>query len=154
MTNLAAQYMKAMSRMRAMTDEAIFSGFATSTATIEPERPPMTADTLIAAMREMKSLTATPPVRASLRLTYSHHALKETTERLFPASKHRSKRIYKKLIKRFGGEFRRQPAIWQIGDTIVAHPSFRSQLEAQIKETNHVQMHSYDQNPLLRPTRL
>lgn len=57
-------------------------------------------------------------------VVFSTTALKETTERLFPASKHRSRRIHKKLIKRFGGEFRKEPCIWKIGDRIVAHPSY------------------------------
>jgi hypothetical protein len=52
-----------------------------------------------------------------------------TTERLFPASRHRSARIRKKLIKRFCAEFRKQPCIWRIGDRIVAHPSFKATIE-------------------------
>jgi hypothetical protein len=58
---------------------------------------------------------APPP---SLKIVLTPCALKETTERLFPESKNRSKRIRKKLIKRHGGEFRRRPAMWRIGDTI------------------------------------
>lgn len=61
------------------------------------------------------------------------NALEATQVRLFPASKHRSERIRKKLIKRFGGEFKMQPCIWKIetrfGPQIIAHPSFRAEFE-------------------------
>jgi hypothetical protein len=64
-------------------------------------------------------------------------------------SKNRSKRIHKKLVKRSGGEFRQEPAIYRVGDEIIAHSSFRS----QFKETTiDVQMHARYQNPLVRPT--
>lgn len=59
-------------------------------------------------------------------------ATKQGTERLFPASKHRSARIHKKLVKRFGGEFRREPAIYRAGNTIYAHPAFREEYERGI----------------------
>jgi hypothetical protein len=42
--------------------------------------------------------------------------------------------------------------MWRLGDTIYAHPSFRSQLEAQFKETKRVQMQSAYENPILRQT--
>jgi hypothetical protein len=57
-----------------------------------------------------------------IRLICSHMALKDGDVRLFPESKNRSKRIHKKLVKRFGGEFRKVPAIYRMGDTLVAHP--------------------------------
>ena len=50
---------------------------------------------------------------AGLPFYVSPLALKEE-ERLFPASKHRSRRIHKKLVKRFGGEFRKVPAIFKV----------------------------------------
>jgi hypothetical protein len=72
------------------------------------------------------------PFRAlgAMPIIVSDHALKETTERLFPASRHRSKRIHKKLLKRFGGEFRKVPAIWKTPNSIIMHP----ELYAQMKE--------------------
>jgi hypothetical protein len=91
----------------------------------------LTVDKLKAAMSELSGLR--PPPRTEIVL--SVHALETTTERLFPESKNRSKRIHKKLVKRFGGEFHKRLAMWRLGDTIYAHPSFRSQLEAQFKET-------------------
>lgn len=66
---------------------------------------------------------------ASVRITFSEHALRDTEERLFPRSRHRSARIRKKLIKRFGGEYRKEPVIWQTPAGIVAHPSFRRAIE-------------------------
>lgn len=59
---------------------------------------------------------------AGLRIFYSPMALKETTERLFPASRHRSKRIHKKQEAR------------EATDGIVAHPSFAAALKAQISD--------------------
>lgn len=53
----------------------------------------------------------------------SQFALKDTDERLFPTSKNRSPRIHKKLVKRFGSEFKKVPAIWQVGDRLVVHPA-------------------------------
>lgn len=100
----------------------------------------MTSEKLLESVREMKCLLADAPPPSvaplgSMLIVYSEYALKSTAERLFPASKNRSKRIHKKLVKRFGGEFRMVPAMWRIHDKIIAHPSFRSQLEAKVKET-------------------
>lgn len=67
-----------------------------------------------------------------VKINYVEHALAETTERNFPASRHRSKRIHKKLVKRHGGEFRKEPAIFRYGDTWIVHPSFRPQIEARL----------------------
>lgn len=58
-----------------------------------------------------------------------------TDERLFPASRHRSKRIHKKLVKRYGGEFKiiNKPAIWKMLDKIVMHPSLYEELKRNAK---------------------
>lgn len=93
-----------------------------------------------------------PPAPPRLTITYSQFVLKDSEERLFPPSKNRSRRIHKKLVKRHGGVYRRVPAMYVINGEIIAHPSFRSQLEAQTKETNRVQMHLYHANPILRST--
>lgn len=69
---------------------------------------------------------------AGLRILYSPFALKETTERLFPESRHRSRRIHKKLVKRHGGEFRKVPCMWRVGAEIIAHPSYAAQLKALV----------------------
>lgn len=61
------------------------------------------------------------------------NALAETKERNFPISKHRSKRIYKKLCKKFNGEFRKEPAAFKIGNKIVIHPVLYQQLSQNLK---------------------
>ncbi len=72
---------------------------------------------------------------AGMRIICDANCLTESNERLFPTSKHRSKRIRKKLIKRFGGEFRKVPAMFKVGsDTIVAHPAIYAQIQAQTKQ--------------------
>lgn len=68
-----------------------------------------------------------------LPITVTPLALQETTERLFPASRHRSRRIHKKLVKRFGGEFRKVPAIWQTPTGIVMHPVHYAALKARVQ---------------------
>jgi len=73
------------------------------------------------------------PAFGGIRITYSAWALKETDERLFPASKHRSRRIHKKLVKRFGGEFRKMPAIFQTPQGLIAHPAMRAEIERQFR---------------------
>lgn len=58
-----------------------------------------------------------------LKLICNEFCLKDSDVRLFPASKNRSRRIHKKLVKRFGGEFKKVPAIFVAGDTIYCHPA-------------------------------
>lgn len=92
-------------------------------------------------MRERSSTAA--QVRQTMdcmatRIIYSPFALEMTAERLFPESKHRSKRIHKKLVKRFGGEYRMRPCIWQTSIGIVAHPNFKGKLEAAIRSSQPV----------------
>lgn len=71
-----------------------------------------------------------------LRIVWTTSALEETTERLFPASRNRSARIRKKLVKRFGGEFRKVPCMWRAGWIVYAHPSLKPRLEAEIAKAN------------------
>lgn len=66
-----------------------------------------------------------------MRVVETLAALTETTERLFPASRHRSARIRKKLIKRFGGEYRKVPAAFRHGDTLFVHPEIYAELKRQ-----------------------
>lgn len=57
-------------------------------------------------------------------------------ERLFPESRHRSKRILKKLIKRFGGEFVQVPCAYYANGAYYMHPEcyegFKNQTELEI----------------------
>ena len=69
------------------------------------------------------------PSLSGMRIIFAAHALEETEERLFPASRYRSARVRKKLIKRYGGEFRKRPCIFKTAaGTIIAHPSYRTAL--------------------------
>lgn len=68
-----------------------------------------------------------------MRIIESANALRDTTERLFPASRHRSTRVRKKLIQRFGGEFRRVPCAFLVGGhTMVVHPALAAQISREI----------------------
>lgn len=66
-------------------------------------------------------------------ITSDPNALKDTTERLFPTSRHRSARVLKKLIKRHGGEFRKEPCAWEFGGRIVAHPNIYAEIRESMK---------------------
>lgn len=58
-----------------------------------------------------------------LPIYVSSTVLEETDERLFPASRHRSQRIRKKLIKRFRGEFKKIPCMYTTKDALYMHPA-------------------------------
>lgn len=58
-----------------------------------------------------------------MHIITSPYALKNSSERLFPASKNRSKRIHKKLVQRYGGEFRQVPAMYRVNGQIIMHPA-------------------------------
>jgi hypothetical protein len=68
-----------------------------------------------------------------MRIFYVDSALKETDVRLFPASRKRSKRTLKKLLKRFGGAFQKKPCIFKNGNALYCHPALKAELEAAIK---------------------
>lgn len=76
------------------------------------------------------------PVPA-LRVFESVHAV-EPAGRLFPESRHRSKRVLKKLIRRHGGEFIMKPCSYMMGDTLVAHPSIANELRKEISASHWV----------------
>jgi hypothetical protein len=87
-------------------------------------------------------ITGRLPVHG-LPIIWSVHALKATDERLFPFSKHRSRRIHKKLVKRFGGEFRKVPAIFQTPQGLIIHPALRKDIEAAFEKKRR---ENYDRN--------
>lgn len=72
-----------------------------------------------------------------LPIIVSANCLKETEERLFPESKNRSKRIFKKLIKRFGGEFKKVPAIFRIPYGYTMHPEMYHRLRSELPEKSN-----------------
>ena len=69
-----------------------------------------------------------------LKITVSEHALETTDERLFPISRHRSNRVFKKLTKRFGGEFMKVPCAYQTRIGVVMHPKKYAEFERQVIE--------------------
>lgn len=96
----------------------------------------LTIEKLMAACRLVEQIEATtqrpilPLPFNGIEVIEDHNALANTTERTFPASRHRSKRIHKKLVRRFGGEFKKEPAIFQIQGRIIAHPARYAELKA------------------------
>lgn len=60
------------------------------------------------------------------------NALADTTVRNFPESRNRSARIHKKLVKRFGGVYRKEPAIFRVGNKLIAHPVRYAELKAAL----------------------
>lgn len=124
---------------------------ATSTYAAPSEQPALTIDTIRAAMHRVEealampasamreSRSSVPEIEMRLRhsqgfaatqVRYTEWAMMDTPKRLFPASKNRSKRIHKKLVKRFRGEFKRVPCVWQTPLGIIAHPSFKPRFDA------------------------
>ena len=90
-----------------------------------------TNDTLRQAMARLDALGLRP---APIRIFVSGCALKESDERLFPASKNRSRRIHKKLLKRFGGEFRKVPCIFKTPQGLITHPALHAELKRRIEQ--------------------
>lgn len=79
----------------------------------------------VALVRDIERHTRAPIVPVpfnGLEVICDPNCLADTKERTFPVSRHRSRRVHKKLVKRFGGEFRKEPAMFQIMGRIVAHP--------------------------------
>lgn len=76
----------------------------------------LTAERLLADIREaMRTVERTP---VAPRIIFTPNALEESNIRLFPESRHRSRRILKKLI-------RRKVPCMRVGDVIYAHPAIR-----------------------------
>jgi hypothetical protein len=72
-----------------------------------------------------------------MRIVYDPNALEDTDERLFPHSRHRSSRILKKLIRRHGGTYRKQPCIFRCPEMIIAHPSFKAEIERKTQPADN-----------------
>lgn len=88
----------------------------------------VTIATLRAAQKKLVAL----PQPSPLKIMVSALALKDSDVRLFPASKHRSRRIHKKLIKRHGGEFLKVPCILKTPEVIIMHPTLYHQFQAEM----------------------
>lgn len=103
-------------------------GRSTATTNIRPEESGLTIGKILDAAKLVKVAPAMP------RIIITPDVLKDTDERLFPQSRNRSRRIHKKLVKRFGGEFRKVPCIVEIGDTMYVHPSIEAELNQRLKQ--------------------
>ncbi len=92
--------------------------------------------TMESLLQSYKLIQTLPKPSISGRIICSDYALKETDKRLFPVSRHRSKRIHKKLVRRFGGEFRKVPTIFKLpnGD-LVAHPALYQEIQQRTQPT-------------------
>ncbi len=81
---------------------------------------------------------------AGIPVVFDWNCLADTDQRLFPASKHRSARIHKKLVKRFGGEFVRKPAIFHVKgvpgvpEHYRMHPTHKPALMRAVRANNAV----------------
>lgn len=73
---------------------------------------------------------------AGVRIIVGPDALVKTDERTFPVSRHRSARVHKKLLKRFGSEYVMQPgAFHDIARNIyIVHPEIAAVLRAQTRQ--------------------
>lgn len=80
-----------------------------------------------------------------VQVTLSENCLEQTTERLFPYSPHRSRRIHKKLVKRHGGVFRMKPCAFKVMDRLVMHPVVWQQLQAELRKRNEAQASTHQQ---------
>lgn len=67
-----------------------------------------------------------------LKVLVDASVLEATEERLFPESRNRSRRVRKKLLKRFGGEFRLVPCIWRTPTTLIFHPAKYAEFRATV----------------------
>lgn len=84
-------------------------------------------DNLLEEMKEIgRIINKAKPIKT---IRYSDLVTSPTKRRLFPESRHRSKRILKKLLKRYHGEYEREPAIIEAPDAIYCHSSFRERIE-------------------------
>lgn len=99
----------------------------------------LTLEKLRATQRLMRDMAMPElPSPAAMRITVSDLALRDTEERLFPASKNRSRRIHKKLVKRFGGEFRRVPCIYKTPWGLIAHPALYAEIKRAVEAQSNV----------------
>lgn len=74
---------------------------------------------------------------AGLNVIFTPDALEDTSVRLFPESRNRSARITKKLVKRHGGIFRKQPCMYRVNGTLYAHPALKARIAAFLQENAH-----------------
>lgn len=74
----------------------------------------------------------------AMRIIEDPNALEKTEERKFPASRHRSARIHKKLVKRFHGEFVMKPCAFRTATSIILHPTLAAELRKELARRQDV----------------
>ncbi len=72
-----------------------------------------------------------PPSQINgLPVVVTTNAVEDSGERHFPPSRHRSARVLKKLIKRYGGVYKKRPACWLLNGVVYCHPTLADRLKA------------------------
>lgn len=69
-----------------------------------------------------------------IRIIESVKAVEPAEKPSFPVSKHRSKRVHKKLVKRHGPQWPMIPAIFKTPDGFIAHPAAVADLRRTLRE--------------------
>lgn len=89
----------------------------------------------------------------ALPIVWSTHCIERV--RLFPESRHRSRRIYKKLMKRHGAEFKERPAMYLFnepmrGECLFVHPALKDELLVAVSASRAIeQAKKAPQNPAI-----
>lgn len=88
-----------------------------------------TIDKLMEAKRKIDALG---PIVPAPEIVVTDHATKDG-ERFFPKSRHRSKRVEKKLVKRYGGTHRQIPVMYKVGNKMLIHPALWAGVQAKME---------------------
>lgn len=83
-----------------------------------------TFEKLMAMTRKVKAFGLAPEFHVTPMAT-------KDGERFFAESRHRSKRVEKKLVKRYGGAHRQIPAIYKVGNKMLIHPALWAEVRAK-----------------------
>lgn len=89
----------------------------------------LTMEHLTKAMALLREIAGPPPPKIYVTASATEIVPGEFN---FPPSRHRSKRIHKKLVKRFGSYEKRKPATLQVGDNIYMHPVHWHEMQRQL----------------------
>ena len=91
-----------------------------------------TLDKLMAMKRKVEAFGPAPEFHVTPMAT-------KDGERFFAESRHRSQRVEKKLVKRYGGAHRQIPAMYKVGNKMLIHPALwaevRAKMEVRIRDT-------------------
>lgn len=125
---------------------ANFSGvISNGTVTIDKPQPNLTLDTLKELQIKLVDMCPKLP-----EIRVSEQATEEVYK--FPYSRHRSKRIHKKLCKRFGGQIYRKPCIYRTKDHIFVHPELHKDMMRTItKNMSEQEMRYFNYGLISQP---